>query len=115
MAEKIVNNGAPYSQALESATNAVLKPSAPVPDGILKVSGIEFRDYKGRDITAAEMVSGMTGMGFQASAISDAARVINDMVGLETIKAEKQTDCSVAKLASSRHECKNDCIPGIHL
>ena len=62
------------------ATDAVLKPSAPVPDGLREVGGIDFDDYKGRDITILELLAGMRYMGFQASAVADATRIINDMV-----------------------------------
>lgn len=65
----------------DSAAQAVLKVSAPVPEHADKVQGIEFNDWVGRDITVAELVSGMAGMGFQATAVSEAVRIINDMVG----------------------------------
>ena len=64
-----------------SAADAVLKASAPVPEGAQRVRGIEFDRFEGRDITVDEMVAGMAGMGFQASAVSEAVRIINDMVG----------------------------------
>lgn len=75
MAPTNANNPAPTL-----STDAVLKPSAPVPNGVHQVSGIEFNDYTDRDITVAELVSNMTNMGFQASAVADAVRIINDMV-----------------------------------
>lgn len=78
-----IANGQPNSQAPTLSTDAVLKPSAPVPNGVHQVSGIEFNDYADRDITVAEMVSNMTNMGFQASAVADAVRIINDMVIIE--------------------------------
>jgi len=75
-------SGVPGSQAPAVSRDAVFKPSAPVPEGIPTVSGIEFNDYESRskDITVAEMVSNMTNMGFQAGAVAEAARIINDMV-----------------------------------
>lgn len=63
-----------------SASDAVLKASAPLPDGAREVRGIEFDDYRDKDITVEEMVRGMAGMGFQASAVSDAVRIIKEMV-----------------------------------
>ena len=63
------------------ATDAVLKASGPVPDGAQEVKGIEFDKFRDRDITAKELVSGMANMGFQASAVSNAVDIINDMVG----------------------------------
>ncbi|KAF6231297.1 hypothetical protein HO173_010440 [Letharia columbiana] len=69
----------PNTQAPTLSTDAVLKPSAPVPADVHEVSGIEFNDYAGRDVTVAELVSDMTTTGFQASAVADAVRIINDM------------------------------------
>ncbi|KAG5298670.1 deoxyhypusine synthase [Histoplasma ohiense] len=43
------------------------------------VTGIDFNEYAGRDITVAELVDGIAGMGFQASAMGDAVQIINDM------------------------------------
>lgn len=62
-----------------SAAAAVLVPSTPIPDHVQKVRGIDFNEYTGRDITVAELVSNMATMGFQASAIGEAARIINEM------------------------------------
>ena len=70
------------SWAPSVATEAVLKPSEPVATGMREVDGIDFDDYAGRDMTVAELVAGMTNMGFQASALTEASRIINDMVTL---------------------------------
>ena len=77
-------NGALKEQAPSLSTDAVLKPSAQVPEGVQEVSGVDFNNYKDHDITVAELVSQMTTTGFQASAVSDAVRIINDMVSLIT-------------------------------
>ncbi|KAL9068242.1 MAG: hypothetical protein Q9157_006571 [Trypethelium eluteriae] len=61
------------------ATSAVLKASEPVEQGARKVQGIEFDQFKSRDITVQELVEGMGGMGFQATSIGEAIRIINDM------------------------------------
>lgn len=74
------NNGDGNDQTSAQQTDAVLVPSQPVPEGIAQISGIEFDDYKNRDITVSEMLEGMTNMGFQASAAADAVRIINNMV-----------------------------------
>lgn len=63
-----------------SATEAVLVPSAPVPEGTRLVRGIDFNQFAGRDITVAEILSQMASMGFQATAVAEAVRIINDMV-----------------------------------
>ncbi len=72
----------PSSEAAppSKATDAVLVASVPVPEGVQKVQGIEFNDHRGTDITVAELVDGMANMGFQASAVGDAVRIINEMV-----------------------------------
>ena len=63
-----------------SATNSVLVASGPVPEGAQEVRGVNFDKFQGRDITVAEMVENMTHMGFQGSAVAEAARIINEMV-----------------------------------
>lgn len=63
-----------------SVTQAVLVASEPVPEGVRQVRGVDFHRTQGRDITVAELVDHMGSMGFQASAIGDAVRIINDMV-----------------------------------
>jgi deoxyhypusine synthase len=47
------------SQAPTGATDAVLKPSEPVPAGSKQVQGIDFNHYAGRNITVEELVGGM--------------------------------------------------------
>lgn len=64
-----------------AAADAVLKVSAPLPKDVREVRGIDFDDYKGKDITVGQLVADMGSMGFQASAVSEAARIINGMVG----------------------------------
>ena len=80
---KLKKNGA-TNRAPSLATDSVLKPSDPVTAGMREVDGIDFDDYAGRDITVCELVAGMTNMGFQASAVTEATRIINDMVLLST-------------------------------
>ena len=65
-----------------SATTAVLKPSEPVPDGSRQVHGIDFNHYAARPVTADDLVAAYASMGFQASALAEAVRIINDMVSL---------------------------------
>lgn len=66
--------------APSSATDAVLVASDPVPEGTHQVRGVDFDRFQGRDITVAEMVDNMADMGFQGSAVSEAARELNNMV-----------------------------------
>lgn len=68
------------ANAPSGATDAVLKPSDPVPDGAMPVKGTEFDDYQDRNITVAELLEGMTHMGFQASSIGQAAQIVDSMV-----------------------------------
>ncbi len=79
MVQEIPGVGA-HGGAPSHATDAVLKPSNPVPDGMREVQGIDFNDFGESDITVPEMVAGMATMGFQASAVSNAVQIINDMV-----------------------------------
>lgn len=74
------NPSVPGGAAPSSATNAVLVASEPVPEGTHQVRGVDFDRFQGRDITVAEMVDNMSHMGFQASAVGEATRILNDMV-----------------------------------
>jgi hypothetical protein len=73
---KMAENGT----APSGATDAVLKPSDPVPEGAMPVKGLDFNDFKNVDITAAELVANMAQMGFQASSIGQAAKIVDGMV-----------------------------------
>ncbi|KAL8993973.1 MAG: hypothetical protein Q9169_005946 [Polycauliona sp. 2 TL-2023] len=61
------------------ATDAVLKPSAPIPQNARVVRGVEFNDHTNSPLTVEELVNNMATMGFQASAVSEAVRIANDM------------------------------------
>lgn len=74
-------NGVLNGEAPTHATNAVLKPSDPVPDGAVPVAGIEFNNFSNRDITAAELVNDMSNAGFQATSIGQAVKIVDGMVG----------------------------------
>lgn len=79
---KAMVDGNPQPGAIppSKATDAVLVASDPVAEGVQQVHGIEFNDYHDADITVTELVDGMAKMGFQASAVGDAVRIINEMV-----------------------------------
>lgn len=64
----------------EEATNAVLVPSDELPEGAQKVEEIDFNAFKGRPITVDDIIQGMSNMGFQASSIGEAVKIINKMV-----------------------------------
>jgi hypothetical protein len=74
--KKSKNDDAPPS----SATQAVLVASAPMPEHVRQVRGVDFNQFRDRDITVPELIANMSGMGFQASAVAEAVRIINDMV-----------------------------------
>jgi deoxyhypusine synthase len=68
--------GAPPS----TVTDAVLVPSNEMPEDSQKVEELDFNKFAGRPITVDDLISGMNNMGFQASSIGEAIRIINDMV-----------------------------------
>lgn len=74
-----ITNGARELKAPFGATDAVLKPSEPVPDGATEVQGIDFDNYADRSITVDELVAGMASMGFQATSVGEAVRIIEGM------------------------------------
>lgn len=69
-------SGAPPS----TVTDAVLVPSNEMPEGSQKVEELDFNKFAGRPITVDDLIGGMNNMGFQASSIGEAVRIINDMV-----------------------------------
>lgn len=62
-----------------AATDAVLVKSVEMPKGAQKVEELDFNKFKGRPITAEDLYEGMKHMGFQATSIGEAIRIINDM------------------------------------
>lgn len=62
------------------AAQAVLKPSDPPPEDATEVKGINFDRYAEKNISVVDMVEAMEHMGFQASSVGQAAKVINGMV-----------------------------------
>ena len=56
-----------------------------MPENAPIVSGIEFNNYHERNITVAEMIDQMANTGYQASAVSEASRIVNVMVSLYRI------------------------------
>lgn len=68
----------------DSAREAVLVPSDAPPEDAREVKGVDFEQYRGRDITVAELVDNMEFMGFQGSAVAEATRIVNEMVRDDT-------------------------------
>lgn len=69
------------------AKDAVLVKSVEMPEGTQKVEELDFNKFKGRSITAEDLYLGMRNMGFQASSVGEAIRIINDMVSAGRIAA----------------------------
>lgn len=65
--------------APSGATDAVLKPSDPVPESAVPVKGLDFDAFADRNITVAELVENLASVGFQATSIGQAADIVNGM------------------------------------
>jgi deoxyhypusine synthase len=78
MATNSEQNGALPS----SVADAVLVKSNEMPAGSQKVEELDFNKFAGRPITVDDLIGGMNHMGFQASSIGEAVRIINDMVSI---------------------------------
>lgn len=76
MTSSASESGAPPSSVMD----AVLVPSNEMPVGAQKVEELDFNALANGPITVDDLISGMNHMGFQASSIGDAVRIINDMV-----------------------------------
>lgn len=78
MAETIKGTEAAPSKA----TDAVLKPSEFSTADATEVTGIDFNKYVDRNLTVAELVDNMSTMGFQATSVGEAVKLVNKMVSL---------------------------------
>ncbi|KFZ01756.1 hypothetical protein V501_09811 [Pseudogymnoascus sp. VKM F-4519 (FW-2642)] len=63
----------------ESVAAAVLVKSEEMPAGSKKVEELDFNAFADSKITVEDLIAGMTNMGFQASSIGEAVKIINDM------------------------------------
>lgn len=45
-----------------------------------EVKGIDFDDFAGQEVTAADLIKGMAKIGFQGSNVTRACELINEMV-----------------------------------
>ena len=66
-------------EVLTGAKDAVLVKSEDMPAGSQQVEELDFNKLKG-SVTAEDLLDGMRHMGFQASSMAEAIRIINDMV-----------------------------------
>lgn len=94
------NNGV-AAAAPTGATDAVLKPSDPVPDTAVPVAGLDFDDFRGRNATAAEIVAAMSRMGFQASSLAQAVEIVDGMVGVKLVAASERDGWSELMIISA--------------
>ncbi|TPX08840.1 uncharacterized protein E0L32_009658 [Thyridium curvatum] len=67
------------NQPPAQATDAVLVPSMEMPKGAQKVEELDFNKFADKTITAEDLLQGMKHMGFQASSVAEAVRIINEM------------------------------------
>lgn len=63
-----------------SVAAAVLVKSEEMPAGSKKVEELDFNAFAGSKVTVEDLIAGMANMGFQASSIGEAVKIINDMV-----------------------------------
>ncbi|KAK0740130.1 deoxyhypusine synthase [Schizothecium vesticola] len=68
-----------HEQPPAAATEAVLVKSVEMPADAQKVEELDFNKLAGRPITVDDLYQGMKHMGFQASSMCEAIRIINDM------------------------------------
>ena len=60
----------------------ILGQSVKMPEGTPIVSGVDFNDFRHRNITVAELVKKMATMGYQATNLAIAADIANFMVSI---------------------------------
>lgn len=61
------------------ANDAVLKPSVDISADAVPVSGIDYDKAENKNIHAADLIAGMRNMGYQASSLSKACEIIDEM------------------------------------
>ncbi|KAK6200350.1 putative deoxyhypusine synthase [Scheffersomyces amazonensis] len=61
------------------ASDAVLKQSIPVPEDFQEVKGIDYSKDEAYNMKAVDLIKSMKTMGFQASSLSQACEIIDDM------------------------------------
>lgn len=71
----------------ESVAAAVLVKSEEMPAGSKQVDELDFNALAGSKITVEDLIAGMTNMGFQASSIGEAVKIINDMVSNKALSS----------------------------
>jgi deoxyhypusine synthase len=74
------------------AHDAVLVKSEDMPADAQKVEELDFNNFEG-PVTAQDLLHGMRHMGFQASSIGEAVRIINDMVSAAHPSVSARPSC----------------------
>jgi deoxyhypusine synthase len=69
----------------ETAAAAVLMKSENMPAGSQKVEELDFNAFAGSKVTVEDLIEGMTNMGFQASSVGEAVKIINSMVSTSAL------------------------------
>jgi deoxyhypusine synthase len=82
------------------AQAAVLVKSEQMPEGSQQVEELDFNKIKG-PVTAEDLLKGMKNMGFQASAMSEAVRIINNMVSPIRLLQLAETYKSLTSVSAS--------------
>ena len=80
MAKDGANGTEAEAAAPAVSTEAVLKKSVEMPLDAQKVEDLNFDDFTGRSVTVEDLIRSTAHMGFQASSIAEAVRIINEMV-----------------------------------
>jgi deoxyhypusine synthase len=73
-------------KAPNTATNAVLKPSVFSPENAKEVRGIDFNKYANRNISVLELVQNMADMGFQATSVGEAIKLVDQMASPSSLQ-----------------------------
>lgn len=95
------------NDAPSGAKDAVLVKSDQMPEGAQQVEDFDFNKFKA-PVTAEDLLEGMRHMGFQASSIGEAVRIINGMVS--TVMATLETH--LTRVASENGETqKRETLP----
>lgn len=62
-----------------NATDAVFVKSIPVPDDFVEVKGVDYSQDSAYNMNAKDLIKSMSSMGFQASSLSKACQIIDEM------------------------------------
>jgi deoxyhypusine synthase len=75
-----MTSSTPNTSKPDLAADAVLKPSAPIPDTATQVHGLDFNAHQTTPITIDDLLAGLSATGFQASSLTSAVSITNSMI-----------------------------------